>query len=224
MTLKYLPFVVNALGDKNQVVAVQSLSLIQRLKSNKSQYYTYGVELEERDPFFLKNVITPNLDTFLNLLRTKPTKDICMGVLGVLGETPYLRNSVQYYRFAFHHSLILIPQQTSNEHRTSINYLWLCGCCSVSCTRCFAGRVRLGFTLPHIQHIPLFFGVLHPNNTLIRHFVKMLQLHVNIMSVASCHKLFPSSIVDTMVLYFSAALISSYDTGIHQWEQLGYKF
>lgn len=49
------------------------------------------------------------------------------------------------------------------------------------------------------QHFPQLFNCLQPTNSLVRHFVRLLQIHINILSPVACDSLFSLQTLEEMV-------------------------
>jgi len=177
--LTFTPAISKLLDDKNYRVVAQTLHLIQSFKPTKTQYYVDTLR-DTTNCFYSQKVIKPNSEKILKLLQKNPPKDICMGVLFTMGEYPELTNFVHHFK------------QVLNTEQ-------------VSTIADFAEAWQV--LVPEVlQHCPFLFNLLQPTNSLIRHFVRLLQLHINLLTPEACNKLFTSSSIEEMLRHRSPSV------------------
>lgn len=199
--LQYLPAIVQRLGDNSALVVVEALKLL-RLFRTKSQRGFFRVveshrskaeqiheepaedfddekshhEIEDDDVFYSQNVIAPNLERIVKLLyrrRFVNSVDVKIGVLSVLGTTPFL-----HPHLATFHSIL-----NSDNVTTLVE---------------FSDTLRsLGF--PVLQYVPTFINSLKPGSPLVRHLVRLLQKYERALTPETVSQLFSMQTLSTML-------------------------
>jgi len=179
VAIQFAPYIASSLHDTNHRVLVELLQLIHSFKPKREQLYVEIIDTPT-ESIYLGTLINPNLERLISLPQQFPTKDICMGVLLVLGESSVLRNALQHFK------------QVLNTEQ-------------VSTIADFAEAWQL--IVPEaLQHLPYLFSSLQPTHSLVRHCVRLLQLHINILSPESCDSLFPIQCVEEMFKHRSPSV------------------